>query len=266
MITAIPEGGLCNRMRAMASAIIVARRAKVPLKVLWYRTPDFNCRFEALFSTAGIYCHLEERQAMSRLTRGAFRIREACLRIVGTKVYVPKDVGKDFDADQLVLAAAHHEIYVRTYSRLVTEAGMYGCFRPVGVPAKQLTGLLQTVQGAVGVHIRRTDNVKATARSRLADFLQLMEAEVESDPNVTFFVASDSPDAVAELNTRFGQRIFVYQKRAYRRDDPAAIEDAVVDLFCLSHCRKLIGSYWSSFTDTAHELSGIDYVIAGDPD
>ena len=45
---------------------------------------------------------------------------------------------------------------------------------------------------------------------------------------------------------------------ATHRDEPAAIADAVADLYALSGCSKIIGSYWSSFTDTAAELRGIE--------
>ncbi len=56
--------------------------------------------------------------------------------------------------------------------------------------------------------------------------------------------------------------MFEYAKPSVARDDPAAMEDAVVDLYALSRCRKIIGSYWSSFTDTAAELGSIERVLA----
>jgi hypothetical protein len=33
--------------------------------------------------------------------------------------------------------------------------------------------------------------------------------------------------------------------------------EAVVVLFCLSRCHKLLGSYWSSFSDMAADLGSI---------
>jgi hypothetical protein len=50
-----------------------------------------------------------------------------------------------------------------------------------------------------------------------------------------------------------------------RRDDPLAVKDAVIDLFLLSNCRKIIGSYWSSFTETAHALGSADICIIKKP-
>ena len=42
------------------------------------------------------------------------------------------------------------------------------------------------------------------------------------------------------------------------------MQDALIDLWCLAASRKIIGSYWSSFTDTAADMGGIEKVIAGD--
>jgi hypothetical protein len=37
-------------------------------------------------------------------------------------------------------------------------------------------------------------------------------------------------------------------------------------LFCLSKCQKIIGSYWSSFTEAAAEIHGIEKIIVGAPE
>jgi len=46
----------------------------------------------------------------------------------------------------------------------------------------------------VGVHVRRTDNVEAIARSPTHAFLTLMHERVRDDPATRFFVATDSRD------------------------------------------------------------------------
>ena len=42
------------------------------------------------------------------------------------------------------------------------------------------------------------------------------------------------------------------------------MQDALLDLYCLAAAKKLIGSYWSSFTDIAADMKGIEKVIAGE--
>jgi DNA-directed RNA polymerase subunit N (RpoN/RPB10) len=88
-----------------------------------------------------------------------------------------------------------------------------------------------------------------------------MRAEQASDPAVTFFLATDSPQVAATMFEEFGARVLQHPKKSLSRDDPEAIRDALIDLYCLANCRKLIGSYWSSFTDTAWEMRQIEHVI-----
>lgn len=201
---------------------------------------------------------------MGRLQRATVFMGERALKCSGWHIYPPSatEAGK-FDAELMVERAKTQKVYVRTHSRLAVEPGMFDCFRPAGEAAARLAPLLERTNAAVGVHLRRTDNAKAITGSPLSSFIKLMDAEVELDSSARFFVATDSDLDLNELRARFGTRIDVYPKRAYRRDDPTAIEDAVVDLFALAHCKRLIGSHWSSFTDTAHELRQIDHVIAG---
>jgi len=264
-ITIVPEGGLCNRMRAVGSALALARMANAGLRIIWYRTPDFNASFERLLSIESdtVPVKVEEKSAMSHLAKLGIRLKETLQRMRRMPTHLPGDTGSGFDASAFIAQASQRATYVRTHSRLIEEPGMFGCFRPVGVPADKLAKLSKIGPSTVGVHIRRTDNVKAIEKSPLSSFIDLMNAELASDSSTQFFLASDSIEVVSELRGRFGDRVSLYEKRAYSRDDPAAIEDAVVDLFGLAGCRKLIGSYWSSFTDTAHEIRQIDYVIAG---
>jgi hypothetical protein len=75
------------------------------------------------------------------------------------------------------------------------------------------------------------------------------------------FLATDSPDEEKRLREIFAYRIITHPKRSVDRQNPQAIKDALIDLFCLSKCKKIIGSYWSSFTETACELNNIERVI-----
>ena len=116
---------------------------------------------------------------------------------------------------------------------------------------------------SIGVHIRRTDNNKSIEAASVDDFINAMENEVNQDRSVQFFVATDDPKVLTRLLTRFGKRIQFHKKRSYSRTNPLAIEDALIDLYALASCRRLIGSYWSSFTDTAMQIGNMETRIIG---
>lgn len=263
MITVLPEGGLCNRMRVVASAQLLAEALGQPMRVLWYRTPDFNARFDAIFDMANLPFAVVEGDAMSRLQRGLFRIREQVARIGGALVLGPKETRPGhFNWEAALRTSPKQDVFVRTNSRLKKAAGMYNLFRPSGEAAEILERLGPQLRRSIGVHIRGTDNEKAKAESTLDRFITLMREAAEDSPDAIFFLATDEPQARDRLLSLFGEKVWEYPKRAYSRNDPTAITDAVVDLYALGWCQRLIGSYWSSFTDTAAELNDIDCTIA----
>ena len=44
-----PTGGLCNRMRTIASAVQLAQKLNCKIKVLWVKDPTLNAPFNSLF-------------------------------------------------------------------------------------------------------------------------------------------------------------------------------------------------------------------------
>jgi hypothetical protein len=268
MITVLPEGGLCNRLRVVASSLMLSQAASQDLCVLWMQTPDFNARFDALFDRTGLPFELREGRAMTVPARALLRSREGLARLRGSLVLGP--VQTEPGAFDIARAAAHigsRDVFIRTNSRLGRRPGMFDPFRPTGRVLDELERLHPRLAASVGVHIRRTDNLRATSESTLDRFESLMLAEQmlaarHALPDPQFFVATDEPAVWRQLRRRFGDPVWEYPKRAYARDDPAACVDAVVDLYALASTRKLIGSYWSSFTDTAADIRGIDCVIA----
>ena len=105
----------------------------------------------------------------------------------------------------------------------------------------------------VGVHIRRGDHNLAQERSPTAAFIERMAAE---DAAVRFFLATDSPAEEHALSIHFPNRIITASK-AFGRDSTAGMRGAVVDLYALARTSRLLGSYWSSFSETAAEIGGI---------
>lgn len=55
-ITFVPVGGLANRMRAIASALTLAKHTDSRLKVIWFPTWDLYASFNSLFDSIGESC------------------------------------------------------------------------------------------------------------------------------------------------------------------------------------------------------------------
>lgn len=105
----------------------------------------------------------------------------------------------------------------------------------------------------IGVHIRRTDNVVSIEHSTNQGFMRAMDRALEADSKANFFLATDDAALKRELIEKYGDRI-ITQHAPVSRSSIEGMRDAVVDLWCLASASRIIGSYWSSFSDTAAEL------------
>ncbi|KAA6321316.1 hypothetical protein EZS27_029024, partial [termite gut metagenome] len=87
-----------------------------------------------------------------------------------------------------------------------------------------------------------------------------MNDEIQQHPETLFYLATDSQKEKALPKGIFGKRIITLDKEI-SRTTPSGIENAVVDLFLLSKTNKIIGSFYSSYTEMAAELSEIKCII-----
>ncbi len=80
-----------------------------------------------------------------------------------------------------------------------------------------------------------------------------MHADLERDPDTTFYVATDDPAVLLHLKSHFPSSIITHSLSATptpTRSTVAGMQDAVAELFTLIACPRFHGSYWSSFSDT----------------
>lgn len=259
-----PSGGLCNRMRAIDSAIALGRTLERPVILLWNRGPELNCRFQALFQHSTPITEIHDRDGYSSLGRLKMRVTDSIATIMGyAKVDQSHIMHLAKSQADLLDFCAGRKILIRTYSRFFPNPTPYGDLMPIPSLRKQIESLRPQLMDAIGVHIRRTDNRAAIEKSPMEAFIAAMEQALVDDKGVRFFVSTDDPSVLAAVQHRFGASIISYPKRGYARNDPSSIEDALVDLYCLASCRRIIGSYWSSFTDTAASIGNIKCHIAG---
>ena len=117
----------------------------------------------------------------------------------------------------------------------------------------------------VGIHIRHSylyhDNQKVDI-SGINDFISLMKAEIENDPSVKFYVATDSSEVHQELERLFKERIIrqhTTTEVGNWHSSSEATKDGVVDMFALAATNKVYGTYGSSFSRVAARMGKIEY-------
>lgn len=259
MLIIQPSGGLCNRMRVINSARLLAEKRKEKLIVLWYACPELNCSFEDLFLPVKGLTMLNIRSLKD--PRKLFYQFLSRQRFGNDDILNNKTDGvlhEDF------YRSLKNPVYIFTWEHFYPSSD-YSIYIPTAPLQKRIDAMTASFQGrCVGVHIRRTDNTVSMGKSTTEQFIALMNKELEHYPETTFFLATDDMAEEALLRKTFPGRIISNESRTLERSSPAGMHDALLDLYCLAATQKLIGSYWSSFTDIAADMGGIEKVIAGE--
>lgn len=261
MIILEPIAGLCNRMGSIDSAISLGKQLGKDVCVLWSIDQGLNCAYDRLFvrSTGIKYLfQLKFPGLLNRMLRYAIfhSSKFFCDKVLlSDEIFRLFSQGYDFNE-----LRAYKNIYLLSWSRFMNTPDLARNFIPTEPLLKTINSY--AIDGnTIGVHIRRADHWESILHSPSEIFIEKLHQEVKENDRVTFFVASDSIEEKRNLRDIFPDRVITRQLESVDRNKPAAIQDALIDLYCLSNCRKIIGSFDSSFTDVAHQLKRIPYEV-----
>ncbi len=258
MIIIQPSGGLCNRMRVINSAYVLAQKRKEKLIILWFQCSELNCPFEDLFQPS------DEMKIIN--IRTLYDIRKLFYQATALRHYTNSDIVNN-KTDGILHTGFEKNlkkrVYISTWEHFYP-APDYHLFIPTG----GLQGRINQIANSfgdycIGVHIRRTDNLPSKDTSGTEQFIEAMRKEIEKNRDVTFYLATDDTKEEERLRSCFPDRILSHQNKILDRNSPEGIKDALIDLFCLSRTNKILGSFYSSFTDIAADMNKIPKMIVG---
>lgn len=270
-----PVGGLANRMRALASGLALASRLECDIKVIWRRNWELNARMEDVFQlpTAlkgkisypskftydSLYSIPRKRNLYISGPIGKLRFG-ATLRDA-TEPLRPLIRDNDFSAieklcqDSLLkgkdcLLQGGTNIYPYTpdlYKSL---------FKPSEEVERKVEGLKERLGGkTVGIHIRRTDNAQSILHSPDSLFIAQMDKILEEAPGTTFYLATDDEATKSKFRAIYKDRIVTSETEADRGSVEGIIE-AAAEMYMLASADRIIGSFYSSFSEAAAMLGG----------
>ena len=273
MIIVEPCAGLGNRFLGMASAYHWAKQTGDELTVLWKTERVMGAEYEAVFSLPEEvrFIHAKDFGYKDKpFSYLRYRMLEKKLR---RKADFFSDVGQTNDLFVEKGNMYFEEVmrtndlkFIRAFSQFHDFEGIerpLEFIKPVKYVSDKADSVVGNIDSAsnIGVHIRRTDNQVCINNSPLEVFIDAMEKEIEKDDKVTFYIASDDLDTILELKKRFGERIYYMAEKNFERDSDKGIADAFAELICLSHSKKIIGSFYSTYSRIAAMLSGIELEV-----
>lgn len=257
MLMIEPMGGLCNRLRTIDSAVALGHDIELPVHVLWHINTRVGSSFSGLFQVPEEICRLEEF-TQGYLKRKRLKICRALDMRRPRSYCLQTDIKQLLDQDfDFRLFSRRNRLHFKTFDRFFRPYGIKRLFRPLPAIQQVIDNRCTDFEHCVGIHVRRGDHRISMKYSPTSMFVDRMKIELQQTDCNMFFVATDDEGVEELLKRTFGDRIITHPKTSRSRDNAQAIEDAVIDLFCLSRTKRIIGSAFSSFTQMAAEIEGI---------
>lgn len=265
MIDIVPIGGLCNRMRVIDAGLELGRRTARPVRVHWMPGKELNCRFGELFMPIHDLVIVE---GMMRTSRLAFRFgrHRKLMDLVGrwrntTYYYWNENERLEQDVTAIGPIMQRRHAHIISYWRFARAQEPYRSFRPVPMLQDRVDAVTARFdQHTIGVHIRRTDNARAIARSGEELFIRAMDRRIADEPATRFYLATDCADTKRAMRERYQDRI-ISNDAPLDRGTTAGMQHAVVELYTLAFTRHVIGSFFSSYSTTAAEIGGVGLTV-----
>ena len=159
----------------------------------------------------------------------------------------------------LKICKCHRNIFISTTQSFGTWTNDISWLRPVKEIRLKID-FQKSNKNIIAIHIRRTDNIVSIENSPLELFEQVIDRYIASNVNVKFFLSTDDPLVKEKFGLIYPNNL-VFLQHELNRNSCDGIRNALVDLFSLSLCGIIYGSYWSSFSTLAAVIGGSELKI-----
>ena len=271
MIILEPLGGLANRMRVIASGIWLKNKLNTELEVIWHENYELTCPYSSLFEPDSMFRIVSKQKKYDYVkSSNQLKMIDKLRAKIGNKLLNIDYCIQEQDFSTLIWTGKldiyesvkkHKYIYIQTCQEFGDNLFAFQYFKPI---PKILSKIQQVTRNftehTVGIHIRRTDNTHSTKYSPLDLFLKAMETEIKIKNDTIFFLCSDDRSVKDEIINTFGNKVITMPNEVNRKTVDG-MQNAVIDLYCLSKTNKILGSYWSSYSEVASHLTNIELEI-----
>lgn len=135
-------------------------------------------------------------------------------------------------------------------------------FKPVNNLMNSINSQVEKLnEFTIGIHIRQTDHYISIRNSPVELFYNQIEKILKSNANTVFYLATDSQEVENKLILLFGNNVIRQENKPFERNSQKGVEHALIDLYALSKTKKILGSYWCSFSYVPSLKNNIPFEI-----
>ncbi len=230
-------------------------------RILWKHDDGISCDFSDLFEQNDKVKLLSEKrsleilEAMDNYNRILFRLKNWVTkdfklvrdgrRVQSNHVLTPK----------VIWASTYSTICVHSWSEFGLNQEYFSFLEPVGSVSKEIDRIdtHHRLDQCIGIHIRGTDNALSKANSPPFIFENVISDLIKKDGKSKFYLVTDEPLLGTRLSELFKPNLIFYP-RPQNRNTIEGVQGALIDLYCLSRTKRVLGSYYSSFSRVASEI------------
>ncbi len=268
-----PQGGLANRIRVVEAAYNYARISNAQLTIVWEKNFALNADYATCFMPVEgariINADYNGNSVFSKFKRSCLNATEG----IGLALFVSKKLtdpdihpvlvngepGQTSKAYFDELAQQNKGVFIESCLEFYPNVFHYRLSIQTDIK-KKAYHLLEKHSSLIGIHIRRTDNEDSIKRSPLKKFIEEINTHLAATPSVSFYLSTDADDVVEQLKEIFKDKI-ITGVTVRSRESEEGIVAALTDMCCLSQCRKILGSFKSSFSERAAIIGNIPLQI-----
>ena len=256
MIILKANAGLCNKLLAIGSGLHLAKDIGCRLHVVWATDVHMSALFTELF------------EPVPDFTLHEFRIPNSSICRAVTSRMLPLLFSERRGVEKILL---HEKKFLESCRKRPSAiwrfsscwefypANDFSWLKPKSGIADRINNFSRLTEGcAFGLHIRRGDHVDAMKCSPLHLFYAKISELICSNPEVRIFLCTDDPRVKKDLCNLYPKHI-VTRESVLSRYEKGGVADALVDLWLLSNCRKIYGTYPSSFSLVASRIGKTEF-------
>jgi hypothetical protein len=262
-----PTFGLANRLWAVTSAWLLARRFQLPLAMLWQPGDSWdNHQWSDLFQNE--IETLDNSEYEAAMAEG---VPLASDWFNGTSQDDPETVIRRIREEGVIHDNGYYDLYSRLRNRGIRirrcqrlRRKIYRELRPIPSIAKEVDEFVARnfrKRQVIGLHIRRGDAMSGPHREQYAPSTDAaFDRVIEERPGTHFYLSTDDSKTERRFRERYGDRIVTHLKEWVESEynqPKAGQRAALVEMLLLSRTNEIFGTRWSTFGTMGAKLGGI---------
>jgi hypothetical protein len=256
-LIAVPRCGFGNRVRFMATVYIMAKYLGFEFKVLWVLEDVCTLEFKDIFENDFEIKQIDNNNLKLSMIDNKFEEILINSRNKFNDIYIESMV--EFKLSSMDVTTYLKEKHL-----------FYNSLRFCKFYYQEIDKFGYNFDNIIGVHIRRyvdrydkNDYTEDNYNNMSLDFNDYLSVLKKYPEKSLFFLVSNNPKDYERIKDKSN---FVYiDTKDYldKLGDKESMKLYVLNFICLTKCKEIIGTYWSSFSDEAIHCNRIKKQMVG---